>query len=87
MPADNWKTIWESPKSKFKKKDEVRFITGFFLKQHKKIKQVRLVQWLKDITTQETFYANISLWHLVIDLKRFIKSIGKRIKKQYKKCP
>lgn len=87
MPADNWKTIWVSPKSKFKRRREVHFITGFYLKQHKKNKQLRLIQWLKSCITQKSFYANISLWHLVIDLRNFLKRMKKRIKKQYKKCP
>jgi hypothetical protein len=87
MPAANWNTIWENPVSKIKQGDKTRFVTRYYLKQHKKSKQVRLIQWLKDIETKETFYGNTSLWHFVIDLKRFLKSIGKRIKKQYKKCP
>ena len=87
MPADNWKTLWVSPKSKFKRKKETYFITGFYLKQHKKNKQVRLVQWLKSCITQKSFYANIPMWHLMIDLKKFLKKMNKRIKKQYPKCP
>ena len=84
MPADNWTTISKSPQSKSKKKDEVRFITGFFLKQHKTNGQVRLVQWLKDITTQETFYANIPIGYFLIDLKKVLENMGKRVRKRSK---
>jgi hypothetical protein len=87
MPADNWTTIWKSPQSKFRRKKKAHFITGFFLKQNKSSSQLRLIQWLKSCKDQRAFYANISLWHLAIDLKKFLKKINKRIKKQYKKCP
>lgn len=83
MPADNWKSIWKSTPSKCKQKNRIRLITGYYLKQHKKTKQVRLVQWLKDCRTQECFYANIPISHL-IDLKNSLESMGKRVRKRGK---
>jgi len=84
MPASEWSTIWRSPKSKFKRKNKAYFITAFYLKQHKRLKQIRLVQWLKCCITQKSFYANIPLEHLLIDLKKILQNIGKRIRKRSK---
>ena len=82
MPADNWKTIWFSPRAKFKRRKKIHFVTGFYLKQHRKNKQIRLVQWLKNCMTQKSFYANIPIEYLLIDLRKFLQSIGKRIRKR-----
>ncbi len=82
MAAENWKTIWEGSRSRFKRKNETHFITMFYLKQNKKTKQIRLVQWLKDCVTQKSFYANIPMGHLLIDLKKVVENMGKRIRKR-----
>jgi len=82
MPSKNWTIIWKSKISRFQKGIKTYFVTGFYLKQHEN-GQIRLIQWLKDCKTQESYYANIGLWQFMHELRDIIKKLNKKLKKHH----